>query len=329
MRGRRKGGVAIAALALAGLVAAGGGSSAVAGSAGTTCAYAESGPAGPRGNYLQVHQPAPSGIVTISRSGRRIMVSERGTVGCTGRAATVDNVDRIFLLSDSSRRLVLNMRTGGLGPGASEKGAGADIEVFLRVAGGSGRQPVRLTVLAGKGPNVVTFGRAAGSEQFNLNARRERLDDTDVYIESIDYSSSLFLSGLGAGENTIDGRGPGRLRPSMLTGWFHIGPGDNRIYASSGGGSHLHTDEGSDLLVAGPNGDTLIGRAGRDRLLGANGVDRMSPGPGRDFVDAGRGDDLIGNYDDDVDTIDCGPGNDTARAGEEDILRDCENVTRS
>ena len=302
------------------------GAAALAGSDLTTCGYAKSGPPGPRGNYLQIQQSPSRPAVTISRSGRRLVVDERSPLDCTGPVPTVDNIDRIFLLSDGMRKLSLDMRNGGLGPGASEKGAGAEIEVFVRVSGSAGRQGAQLTLLAGGAPNVVTFGRAAGSEQFNLNARRERLDDTDVYVESVDYSRSTFHTGLAGGDNTVDGRGPGRLRPSGFSGIFHMGPGANRIFGPLGE-SHLHTSGGPDLLVGGPSTDSIIGAAGRDRLIGGGGDDRLSPGSGRDTVDAGGGDDQISTSDDQVDRIDCGPGEDRVRgAGPEDTVRNCESL---
>jgi Ca2+-binding RTX toxin-like protein len=319
-------GVASAALVVSGTFGGGGLARAVTGE--TTCGYVASGPPGVRGNYLQIQQGEMTRTVTVGRSGRRIVVTGSLQLECAGPEATVDNIDRIFFFSDSVRRLRLDMRSGGLGPGASERGRGADIEVFVRVSGTPAAEGAQLTLAAGRAPNIVTFGRAGGTEEFNLNARRERVDDIDLYIESIDYERSFFHTGLGGGDNTVDGRGPARLRPSLLRGSFHLSPGDNRLFGPSAP-SHLHTGAGRDVLVGGPDDDSLLSGGRQDRLDGGAGDDYIVPGAGSDRVDAGTGDDRVSARTDDVvDTIDCGPGNDIASAELEDLVRNCETVSR-
>src|SRR5207237_170207 len=60
--------------------------------------------------------------------------------------------------------------------------------------------------------------------------------------------------------------------------------------------------------------DLLRGRPGNDTLYGGDGNDVMWPGSGQDTQYGGEGDDTLHALanDNQVDTLDCGPGNDTA-----------------
>jgi Ca2+-binding RTX toxin-like protein len=325
--------LSLASLALAAGIAVIAGTSATAGTEAISCSYETAGQPGPRGNYLQIVQPVGSGPATISRSGEQVTVDASSRVDCSGRAATIENIDRILLLSESTRRLKLDLRSGGLSPGASEKEPGAEIELFLQVTGTGDRQ-LELTVLAGKGDNRITIGRSQRGERINLNPLREPRDDTDVFIDPVNYQNSGLRVGLGAGDDTVDGRGPGVLEPSALTGFIHDLVGDNLIYATAAeNGNQLHTGTGRDILRAAAHsdpligGDVLTGGARRDELYGFGGPDRIDTGPGDDIVSAGDGDDLINASDDGSDQVDCGPGHDAVAIGGGDrVRRNCENV---
>lgn len=321
-----------ACLVLAAAFAAGSGTLAAAGTD-PTCTYVESGPAGARGNYIEIRQPqsAPFGpgvhVTTIER--RRIAVTAAGADLDCGTRPTVDNIDGIYLIGDGARRLTLDLDAGPLGPGATERGPGAEIEVFLRGGPGSGKQRAKIIVESGRGPNVVTVGRAAGTEQLNLNARRERRDDSDVFVENLSLEGSWLKLGLRGGDDTVDARGPGQLRPSELTARLHVGTGDNTVLAPNAPEvNHVYARAGSDLLIGGRYRDELESGGGRDRLFGGWGRDVLQPGNGRDVVNAGRGNDSVWSPDDHVDWIDCGPGEDTAVVSEVDHVRNCEAVSR-
>jgi uncharacterized delta-60 repeat protein len=128
--------------------------------------------------------------------------------------------------------------------------------------------------------------------------------------------------GLG-GNDTLRGGGG---RDSLFGG-----PGDDRAFGGPG----------NDLLDGGPGNDVLDGGPGNDRLLGIVGRDRLVGGPGNDQLTCGRGDlrgpivALAGSGDDvvrcrnrRVDTINCGPGRDTAIVDPTDRVRGCERVLR-
>jgi hypothetical protein len=311
-------GVVLMAAAL-GVALIAGGSAAVAGTGATTCRYVSDGAGFGSGSYIRVDQPVDPPTVFIRRAGRRILLETTGVnaptpVQCSGREPTVDNIDRIVVLGDGTRRVALDLRSGPLGPGATPEGAGPEIELFLRARPEFDRQAAKLTVVAGRAPNVVTLGRTRRSEQVNLNPRRERLDDVDVRIEDLDYDRSFFNAGLRGGDDRIDARGPGPLRPSGLNARFHVGSGDDTVFSSDAAAM-----------------TSLISGDGRDRLIGSSRHDEFRPGPGRDVVKAGGGDDFIQDYEERIESIDrfdCGPGRDDALVGAEDRLRSCERVTR-
>ncbi len=73
-----------------------------------------------------------------------------------------------------------------------------------------------------------------------------------------------------------------------------------------------------DALRGTPGADTLTGRGGADRLVGGPGRDRLNGGPGNDTIDARDG--RPG------DTVNCGPGVDTARVDRGDRTIACERV---
>ena len=91
------------------------------------------------------------------------------------------------------------------------------------------------------------------------------------------------------------------------------GDGNDTLTAGANGLSRLH---------GGPGDDTLNGGSSRDFLWGGRGVDHEYGGDGNDVLHALA-------RDNQVDTLDCGPGDhDVAwlRAGEHDITMNCEVV---
>jgi Ca2+-binding RTX toxin-like protein len=121
-------------------------------------------------------------------------------------------------------------------------------------------------------------------------------------------------------------------------------PGDDNVTGGSradhitlaGGDDHANGGRGDDVINGGRGDDTLRGGAGDDRLHGGTGddvlsddrgTDRLSGGPGNDRIDArdrrGRG------ADDRHDVVDCGTGDDTALVDSDDVVRNCEHVTRA
>ena len=76
-------------------------------------------------------------------------------------------------------------------------------------------------------------------------------------------------------------------------------------------------------LEGGPGDDVVLGGPGPDRIGGSGGRDTLVGGPADDRI--------VASGDRTVDTIDCGPGNDTAVADPDDVIvsePECETVQR-
>jgi Ca2+-binding RTX toxin-like protein len=108
--------------------------------------------------------------------------------------------------------------------------------------------------------------------------------------------------------------GTNRADAMRGTGGFDrmAGRGGNDRMAGSGGGDimlgeagtdNINGGFGNDRINGGELGDTLVGGAARDRIVGASGVDTISAGSNDDFVDI--------SGDNQTDSVDCGPGQDT------------------
>jgi Ca2+-binding RTX toxin-like protein len=100
---------------------------------------------------------------------------------------------------------------------------------------------------------------------------------------------------------------------------------------------------GNDVVTGGDGPDAIDGGAGDDQLSGGFGNDAITGGPGRDDIGGdrtaacaygplfgsctiGSGNDPIYAQDGEQDTIDCGPGGDTAYVDAIDVVTGCESV---
>jgi Ca2+-binding RTX toxin-like protein len=104
------------------------------------------------------------------------------------------------------------------------------------------------------------------------------------------------------------------------------------------GNDDLFGDAGNDTVRGGIGGDYVHGDNGDDKVYGEDGADFVYGGPGFDELFGGMGvDSLFGGDQDDIlrsdepdlaiDTLDCGPGNDTAYVhGEDVVAASCETV---
>jgi Ca2+-binding RTX toxin-like protein len=109
-----------------------------------------------------------------------------------------------------------------------------------------------------------------------------------------------------------------------------FGRGGKDVLIGFDGWDRLHGEEGNDILVGEGGNDRLSGSGLDDTLDGGRGNDLLQPGWGTDVVDAGLGDDVIwaGENDGDMDSIDCGPGNDRVVKIRWDRTDNCEHVRR-
>jgi Ca2+-binding RTX toxin-like protein len=79
-------------------------------------------------------------------------------------------------------------------------------------------------------------------------------------------------------------------------------------------------------LACGPGNDTLVGSDGNNVLTGEDGNDVLDGRGGTDSLDGGSGDDTLLMADGIAEVGNCGDGNDTAIADDQDTLIDCENL---
>ena len=127
----------------------------------------------------------------------------------------------------------------------------------------------------------------------------------------------------GAGDDVVQGdNGSDMIFGGAGSDRIRAGPADDVAWGGSGG----------DAVRGGEGPDELHGGSGDDTVGGGPGDDRLWAGPGNDVVHGGPGDDTLHALaaDGDPDTLDCGPGRDTAKVrGSEratTTFRGCETV---
>lgn len=96
-----------------------------------------------------------------------------------------------------------------------------------------------------------------------------------------------------------------------------VGTQDNDSLVGTGGGDRLKGKGGNDKLK---------GRAGDDCLRGGGQRDKLNGGAGKDLLKGGAGDDAIYSFDQEVDRVRCGRGDDRATVDEGDKVKGCEDV---
>ncbi len=123
------------------------------------------------------------------------------------------------------------------------------------------------------------------------------------------------------------------------------GPDRVEIYAPSDlGSSTVNGLGGDDVLLASNGSQTIDGGAGNDQIEGGFGDDVLTGGPGRDTINGDftgsqcgvlqsctlpHGNDVINARDGEIDSIDCGVGNDRAIVDTADVVNsNCETVER-
>ncbi len=114
------------------------------------------------------------------------------------------------------------------------------------------------------------------------------------------------------------------------------------VFNTGDGSTKLVGNGGNDKLNAFDHSDEVDGGAGDDQLAGGYGDDTVTGGPGRDQIHGDApssacnyiqcrlpfGNDTIYAQDGEVDSIDCGIGNDTAYVDANDVVSGCENVIK-
>ena len=201
---------------------------------------------------------------------------------------------------------------------------GAVLHCALAPLAGLATTPLRLTVSAGR-PGTFTLtvtvaatGQTAQTTKLPVQLLPCSTTGTDKSETIVGTNGRDTICGFG-GDDMIDARG-GNDWIDGGAGWDTItgGPGNDTI---SG-------DIGHDTITGGPGNDTISGGNGPDRIYGGPGNDHITGGLYPDRLNGGSGNDWIDAADGYVDTVDCGPGNDTIVTAyyPRDNAKNCEHV---
>ena len=183
----------------------------------------------------------------------------------------------------TTERLILDLRTGALGPGApNETNQLSEIEVLVNLGDASDE----VVVIGGDADDTFT----AGVKGVSLNT------DNDVDVEFAQ-PYLLELRGNGGADvlSALGGLGASSSYPSAVRAFG--GDGADRLNGGLGndrleGGADadvLDGRTGNDVLDGGSGNDTLTGGAGDDDLTGGAGADSLTANDGTDFLHANDG----------------------------------------
>ncbi len=193
---------------------------------------------------------------------------------------------------------------GGYGADTLDGGTGPD-----DLSGGAGRDRVDYSQRSAH--VVVTIGDAGPDGEADEN------DHVAGDVEDV--------SG-GYGDDTLIGSSAA----NRLAG----GPGDDETQGLDGndaivggkGDDLLHGGLGADTVDGSLGRDTLAGGPGKDMLYGGDGADRLDGSAGLDFLSGGAGPDDLFTRDGELDTAECGTGNDRVVRDDtgDTVNADCE-----
>jgi Ca2+-binding RTX toxin-like protein len=175
------------------------------------------------------------------------------------------------------------------------------------IFGGAGNDLIRGeagddTLYGGEGDDRVEGG--AGNDTIE-----EREEQGEPFSTTTLVAASAEPSG---GNNTIDaGEGDDFVIGGTGEDDVEGGPGDDRIYGEAGNDT-LEGGTGDDKVAGDEGTDVLRGGAGNDKLFSAFNFEFIGGGSSGHGVDVG------------VDSLDCGPGDDSARTNAWDKVANCE-----
>ncbi len=252
-----------AALVLTGLLVAAPAQAAV------TCTYSSA------QARVDVAMSTPADVVTVSRSGLKIMANalQCGT-------ATVKNTNVVYVTADAAEQtVVLQLSGGAFAPGKTKEPRRGISEIEFRVNLGGGTDTV--TVVGGAQADTIRLGTGG----MNLNGD----GDADLLATGVD----KWEIAAGGGADTVSGAGA--FGTGGKYGWPLVITGDAGNDTLTGGSSadSVYGGAGNDRMSGGGGTDFMLGEAGRDRLDGGDGPDQLTPGTGKDLVYGGAGTDLL------------------------------------
>ena len=159
-------------------------------------------------------------------------------------------------------------------------------------------------------------------------------NDDDVLV--MRFAGTLFG---GPGDDVLNGDGADTPSETFI----HCGPGTDRVDADVDDTIDADCEDVTVHIFGTDAADTIVGTVYKDDVVDFGGDDSVSTGKGddnitlelgKDTVDAGEGDDVIYAFwgsrfriVGDVDSVTCGPGDDTAYVDDVDtVASDCERV---
>jgi hypothetical protein len=178
--------------------------------------------------------------------------------------------------------------------GGSGKDTLSGTNVRLNASGGPGDDS-----LAGAGPDADVLAGNEGDDFFSNISGPDAVDG-------------------GAGVDTASFAGQ--------TGAMAVSLDDQANDGPAGSVSLANVGSSVENLIGGSAADTLVGGAAANRLEGGAGNDVLRGNGGADVLLGGAGDDTIEARDGIADSVDCGPGTDTARVDPSDDVAGCERV---
>ncbi len=216
------------------------------------------------------------------------------------------------------------------------------------VNGNAGNDVVR----GGAGDDVVNGDnfKAAGNDVIDGGPGFDQIDDWSIPDASTHPQPTVSLDG--AANDGRPGESDNVTNIEKFT--FHVnatftgtdGADDAEVANVSEGASSLSGLGGNDVLKGADSPDAIDGGAGDDDLNGGNGNDTITGGAGKDTIvgdataggcyvigylgtcKAPWGNDTINAVDGEVDSVDCGPGQDTANVDANDVVTNCETVNK-
>jgi Ca2+-binding RTX toxin-like protein len=215
--------------------------------------------------------------------------------------ATRTNTDSISIkgYTGTSETLILDMRGGFFGPGATPESNNPEIEITTQL----GDATDHVIVYGTEGDDYMASGQSGFATSSD--------GDVDITFSPSAFRLDVHLLG---GRDHFDGRGTGGaglkfLGPMVLTG----GAGDDDLLRTGVGADTIDGGPGNDVLDGQEGNDILVGGPGDDTLTGSGGNDSLDGGAGIDTFNGNDGDDTFLAQDDEADAfISGGAGADTA-----------------
>ncbi|HWH95046.1 MAG TPA: calcium-binding protein [Baekduia sp.] len=265
---------------------------------------------------------------------------------------TMDGAGGDDTLKDSALVDAARTLSGGAGNDKIEGYGGNDTldggDGNDEVNGNAGNDVVR----GGNGDDVVNGDnfKSPGADVIDGGPGNDQIEDWSIPSGDVHPQPTVTLDG--AADDGRPGEGDNVTGVEKFTFYVNAtftgtdAPEVVEVANVSEGASTLQGLGGADTLKGADSPDTIDGGTGDDQLNGGNGNDTITGGAGKDTImgDATAGgctvvgyfgsckspwgNDVVNAVDGEVDSVDCGPGQDTANVDAIDVVTNCEVVTK-